>query len=132
MCIACIYEQVGDAGPILDAMAVMLENISSITVIARTTIGAVFRTAQIVASIPNLSYQNKVNYIRQVLSLWILYIYWLDNKPISFNVLGISRVAISSVNSCHESSRLWNTNWSSPHLFSCPCSFFSSPFQGFS
>lgn len=61
MCIAWIYEQVGDAGPILDAMAVMLENISSITVIARTTIGAVFRTAQIVASIPNLSYQNKVN-----------------------------------------------------------------------
>jgi hypothetical protein len=40
-------------------MAVMLENISNITVIARTTISAVYRTAQIVASLPNLSYQNK-------------------------------------------------------------------------
>jgi len=54
-----IGEQVGDAGPILDIMAVMLENISNITVIARTMISAVYRTAQIVASLPNLSYQNK-------------------------------------------------------------------------
>jgi hypothetical protein len=52
-------EQVGDAGPILDIMAVMLENISNVTVIARTTISTVYRTAQIVASLPNLSYQNK-------------------------------------------------------------------------
>ncbi|KAK6127353.1 hypothetical protein DH2020_038896 [Rehmannia glutinosa] len=43
---------VGDAGPILDVMASMLENISSITVIARTTISAVYRTAQIIASLP--------------------------------------------------------------------------------
>lgn len=54
-----IEKQVGDAGQILDTMAVMLENISSATVIARTTIAAVFRTAQIVASIPNLSYKDK-------------------------------------------------------------------------
>lgn len=40
-------------------MAVMLEKISNITVIARTTISAVYRTAQIVASMPNLSYQTK-------------------------------------------------------------------------
>ncbi|TQE11734.1 hypothetical protein C1H46_002576 [Malus baccata] len=53
------YKVVGEPGPILDAMAVMLENISTITVIARTTISAVYRTAQIVASLPNLSYQNK-------------------------------------------------------------------------
>jgi hypothetical protein len=57
--LVAIGEQVGDAGPILDIMAVMLENISNITVIARTMISAVYRTAQIVASLPNLSYQNK-------------------------------------------------------------------------
>lgn len=51
--------QVGDAGPVLDMMAVMLENMSNITVMARTLISAVYRTGQIVATIPNLSYQNK-------------------------------------------------------------------------
>lgn len=40
-------------------MAVMLEKISNITVVARTTVSAVYRTAQIVASMPNLSYQTK-------------------------------------------------------------------------
>ncbi|XP_052176294.1 protein SEMI-ROLLED LEAF 2 isoform X2 [Diospyros lotus] len=58
-CLVELSLKVGDAGPILDTMAAMLENISSITVIARTTIAAVFRTAQIVASIPNLSYKKK-------------------------------------------------------------------------
>ncbi|GMY18935.1 protein SEMI-ROLLED LEAF 2 isoform X1 [Fagus crenata] len=58
-CLVQLSHKVGDAGPILDVMAVMLENISTITVIARTTISAVYRTAQIVASLPNLSYQNK-------------------------------------------------------------------------
>ncbi|KAA8518182.1 hypothetical protein F0562_015656 [Nyssa sinensis] len=58
-CLVELSLKVGDAGPILDIMAVMLENISSITVIARTTISAVYRTAQIIASIPNFSYQNK-------------------------------------------------------------------------
>ena len=51
--------QAGDAGPILDIMAVMLENISNATVIARTTTQAVFRTAQAIAPLPNVSYQNK-------------------------------------------------------------------------
>ena len=51
--------QVGEADPILDVMAVMLENMPSITVMATTLISAVYRTAQIVASLPNLSYQNK-------------------------------------------------------------------------
>ncbi|KAE8681831.1 hypothetical protein F3Y22_tig00111303pilonHSYRG00020 [Hibiscus syriacus] len=51
---------VGDAGPILDAMAVMLENIPNITVIARTTICVIYHTAQIIASIPNPSYLNKM------------------------------------------------------------------------
>ncbi|CAL5420850.1 unnamed protein product [Camellia sinensis] len=58
-CLVELSLKVGEAGPILDTMAVMLENISNITVIARTTIAAVFRTAQIVAAIPNLSYKNK-------------------------------------------------------------------------
>ncbi|CAN8317887.1 unnamed protein product [Cochlearia groenlandica] len=58
-CLIQLTKKVGDAGPILDAMAVMLENISAVTDVARTTIAAVFRTAQIIASIPNLSYQNK-------------------------------------------------------------------------
>ena len=53
--------QVGDSGPVLDMMAVMLENISSNSIIARTTISAVYRIAQIIAAIPNLSYQNKVS-----------------------------------------------------------------------
>ncbi|XP_057959815.1 protein SEMI-ROLLED LEAF 2-like isoform X2 [Malania oleifera] len=58
-CLVELSQKVGDAGPILDIMAVMLENISTITVIARTTISAVYRTSQIVASIPNMSYHNK-------------------------------------------------------------------------
>lgn len=58
-CLVQLSCKVGDAGPILDAMAVMLENISTITVIARTTIAAVYRTAQVVATMPNSSYQNK-------------------------------------------------------------------------
>lgn len=56
--------QVGDAGPVLDVMAVMLENMSNITVMAQTLISTVYRTAQIVASIPNLSYQNKASILQ--------------------------------------------------------------------
>lgn len=55
----CYVVQVGDAGPVLDVMAVMLENMSNITVMARTLISSVYRIAQIVASLPNLSYKNK-------------------------------------------------------------------------
>ncbi|WCJ18507.1 ARM repeat superfamily protein [Euphorbia peplus] len=58
-CLMQISHKVGDADPILDVMAVMLENMPSITVMARTLTSAVFRTAQIVASLPNLSYHNK-------------------------------------------------------------------------
>ncbi|XP_057770344.1 protein SEMI-ROLLED LEAF 2 [Salvia miltiorrhiza] len=58
-CLTELTSKVGDAGQILDVMASMLENISSITVIARTTISAVYRTAQIIASLPNLLYKNK-------------------------------------------------------------------------
>ncbi|XP_038992706.1 protein SEMI-ROLLED LEAF 2-like [Hibiscus syriacus] len=58
-CLVQLSHKVGDAGPILDAMAVMLENIPNVTVIARTTIRVVYRTAQIIASLPNPSYLNK-------------------------------------------------------------------------
>ncbi|KAL1351285.1 hypothetical protein HN51_015208 [Arachis hypogaea] len=58
-CLVQLSIKVGEPGPILDVMAVMLENISNITAISRTTVAAVYRTAQIVASLPNLSYQNK-------------------------------------------------------------------------
>lgn len=39
----------------------MMENLSTITVIARTTVAAVYRTAQIVASLPNMAYNNKAS-----------------------------------------------------------------------
>ncbi|XP_026662768.1 protein SEMI-ROLLED LEAF 2-like isoform X2 [Phoenix dactylifera] len=58
-CIVRLSKKVGDAGPVLDMMAVMLENISTNIQVARSTISAVYRTAQIIASVPNLSYQNK-------------------------------------------------------------------------
>uniref|UniRef100_F6HBC2 Uncharacterized protein n=1 Tax=Vitis vinifera TaxID=29760 RepID=F6HBC2_VITVI len=60
-CLVQLSHKVGDAGPALDMMAVMLENISNITVMARTMVSAVYRTAQIIASIPNLSYRNKAS-----------------------------------------------------------------------
>lgn len=50
-------------------MAVMLESMSNITVMARTLIAAVFRTAQIIAAIPNLSYENKVRSLNLEVSI---------------------------------------------------------------
>jgi hypothetical protein len=58
---SCFNQQVGDVGPILDTIAVFLENISATTVVARTTISAVHQTARIISSIPNISYHKKVN-----------------------------------------------------------------------
>ncbi|CAN1815914.1 Protein SEMI-ROLLED LEAF 2 [Linum perenne] len=46
-CLIQLSLKVGDADPILDVMAGMLENMSSITVMARTLIETVYRTAQI-------------------------------------------------------------------------------------
>ncbi|OIV92325.1 hypothetical protein TanjilG_10535 [Lupinus angustifolius] len=46
-CLVQLSNKVGEAGPILDVMAVMLENISTITTTSRTTVHAVYRTAQI-------------------------------------------------------------------------------------
>ncbi|XP_044499829.1 protein SEMI-ROLLED LEAF 2 isoform X3 [Mangifera indica] len=58
-CISQLSKKVGDVGPILDMMSGLLENISYNIVIARTTISAVYRTAEIVSSIPNISYYKK-------------------------------------------------------------------------
>ncbi|XP_050207337.1 protein SEMI-ROLLED LEAF 2 isoform X2 [Mercurialis annua] len=58
-CILQLSNKVGDVGPILDKMAVFLENISTTTLVARTTVSAVCQTARILASIPNISYKNK-------------------------------------------------------------------------
>ncbi|KAG4988493.1 hypothetical protein JHK84_031054 [Glycine max] len=53
MCILHLSKKVGDVGPILDLMAVVLENISSTAIIAGTTISAVYQTAKLIMSIPN-------------------------------------------------------------------------------
>ncbi|CAI8613977.1 unnamed protein product [Vicia faba] len=58
-CLVQLVNKVGEADPIIDVMAVMLENISTITMTSRTTIYAVYRTAQIVSTLQNLSYQKK-------------------------------------------------------------------------
>ncbi|KAJ4816101.1 ARM repeat superfamily protein [Rhynchospora pubera] len=58
-CLVQLSKKVGDAAPVLDMMAVMLENISSNPMVAQSTISAVYRTAQIIACVPNVSYQNK-------------------------------------------------------------------------
>ncbi|KAK7272014.1 hypothetical protein RJT34_28344 [Clitoria ternatea] len=59
MCILQLSNKVGDVGPILDLLAVMLENISNTTIVARATISAVFRTVKLITSIPNVSYHKK-------------------------------------------------------------------------
>lgn len=59
-CLVQLSKKVSDAGPVLDMMAVMLENIACTPVVARSTAAAVYRTAQIIAAVPNLQYQNKV------------------------------------------------------------------------
>ncbi|XP_058103557.1 protein SEMI-ROLLED LEAF 2-like [Magnolia sinica] len=58
-CLVQLSNKVGDAGPILDIMAVVLENISTSTIVEKTTISVVYHSAQIIAAIPNLSYHNK-------------------------------------------------------------------------
>ncbi|XP_045793332.1 protein SEMI-ROLLED LEAF 2-like [Trifolium pratense] len=52
-CLVELANKVGEADPIIDVMAVMLENISTITMTSRTTVYAVYRTAQIVANLPS-------------------------------------------------------------------------------
>lgn len=60
-------------GPILDMIAVVLENIPATTLVARTTISAVLQTAKIISSIPTVSYHNMASAIRYtVLSIFDL------------------------------------------------------------
>ncbi|CAN7039264.1 unnamed protein product [Brassica oleracea var. botrytis] len=59
-CIAELSNKVGDAGPILDMLAVVLETISTNVLVARTTASATLRAAHIVAVVPNVSYHKKV------------------------------------------------------------------------
>ncbi|CAN1146564.1 Protein SEMI-ROLLED LEAF 2 [Linum perenne] len=58
-CILQLSNKVGDAGPILDMMAGFLENVSNTTAVARTTISTILRTSQIIAAVPNISYNKK-------------------------------------------------------------------------
>ncbi|KAI3678057.1 hypothetical protein L6452_37336 [Arctium lappa] len=58
-CLVELSSKVGDASPIFDIMAGMMENISNIKIIAQTTVAAVYRTGQIVASLPNMAYNKK-------------------------------------------------------------------------
>ena len=59
-CIAELSNKVGDAGPILDMLAVVLETISTNVLVARTTASATLRAAQIISVVPNVSYNKKV------------------------------------------------------------------------
>ncbi|CAH8308963.1 unnamed protein product [Eruca vesicaria subsp. sativa] len=59
-CITELSNKVGDAGPILDMLAVVLETISTNVLVARTTASATLRAAQIVSLVPNVSYHKKV------------------------------------------------------------------------
>ncbi|KAL3506672.1 hypothetical protein ACH5RR_032054 [Cinchona calisaya] len=58
-CISQLSDKVADVGPILDMMGVVLESIPAGAVAARATINAVHRTAQIVSSVPNITYYKK-------------------------------------------------------------------------
>ncbi|KAI3936086.1 hypothetical protein MKW98_015845 [Papaver atlanticum] len=59
-CLTVFTNKVGDVGPILDMMAVVLESIPTAnTVVSRSTISAVYRAAQIISTVPNVSYNMK-------------------------------------------------------------------------
>ncbi|KAL2506308.1 ARM repeat superfamily protein [Abeliophyllum distichum] len=59
-CIWQLSDKVADAGPILDLMAVVLENIPTGIIGARATVSAVYRTAQIISSVPKISCRTTV------------------------------------------------------------------------
>ncbi|KAF5785876.1 hypothetical protein HanRHA438_Chr10g0446221 [Helianthus annuus] len=58
-CLVELTSKVGDASPIFDIMAAMLENLSTVKINAQTTVAAVYRTAQVIASLPHMAYNNK-------------------------------------------------------------------------
>ncbi|KAJ0953929.1 hypothetical protein HanRHA438_Chr00c38g0856641 [Helianthus annuus] len=59
-CISNLSCKVGDVGPILDTMAIALENIPTSANMARANISAIYRTAQVIKSTPNITYFRKV------------------------------------------------------------------------
>ncbi|KAJ4905022.1 ARM repeat superfamily protein [Raphanus sativus] len=59
-CMAELSNKVGEAGPILDMLAVVLETVSTNVLVARTTASAILRAAHIVSVVPNVSYHKKV------------------------------------------------------------------------
>lgn len=59
VCVMELTKKVGDIGPILDMISVVLENLPSSPIMARATLSSIFRTAQIAASIPNIYHKNK-------------------------------------------------------------------------
>ncbi|KAF8103997.1 hypothetical protein N665_0181s0019 [Sinapis alba] len=59
-CITELSNKVGDAGPILDMLAVVLETISTNVLVARTTASATLRAAHTISVVPNVSYDKKV------------------------------------------------------------------------
>ncbi|WOL07237.1 hypothetical protein Cni_G15976 [Canna indica] len=60
-CLTQLSKKVGDSGPLFDIMAMMLENISATVSVARSTISTVYHMARMIASLPNISYQNKAS-----------------------------------------------------------------------
>ncbi|XP_030536470.1 protein SEMI-ROLLED LEAF 2 isoform X1 [Rhodamnia argentea] len=60
-CILELSKKVGDIGPILDMMAVVLESLPPTALVARSTIYAVYRTARIISSIPSVSNDKKAS-----------------------------------------------------------------------
>ncbi|KAK8968179.1 hypothetical protein KSP40_PGU008500 [Platanthera guangdongensis] len=62
VCIMELTKKVGDIGPILDMIVVVLENLPSSPIMARATVSCIFRTTQIAPSIPNVYHENKKLY----------------------------------------------------------------------
>ncbi|KAK1412920.1 hypothetical protein QVD17_34524 [Tagetes erecta] len=58
-CLVELSSKVGDASPIFDIMAAMLENLPTVKAVSQTTVAAVYRTAQVIASLPHMAYNNK-------------------------------------------------------------------------
>ncbi|KAF6148777.1 hypothetical protein GIB67_019385 [Kingdonia uniflora] len=57
--LAELSNKVGDVGPILDMMAMVFENIPTTAILAMVTILSVYRTTQLISTVPNISYYKK-------------------------------------------------------------------------
>ncbi|GAB2294174.1 hypothetical protein Dimus_028394 [Dionaea muscipula] len=59
-CISQLSNKIGDMGPILDMMAVVLDSLPCSSTVTRTTMYSLCRLTQIISSLPNMSYHKKV------------------------------------------------------------------------